>query len=99
MCGSFLGTYLPLREKNPGAHTSVSLDTVARVANTFLERAARIKNEEFFPWDGDDVVGVCINLIDQVRLPPPPFPTLLLVDETGEGVLLNGWLTMGARGM
>ena len=57
--------------KNPSAHTSVPLDTVARVANVFLARASRVKNEEFFPWDGGDVVGVCINLIDQVPLPPP----------------------------
>lgn len=68
---------MPLRDKNPGAHTSISLDTVARVANAFLERAARIKNQEFLPWDGDDVVGVCINLIDQVPLLP--------MDETAEG--------------
>ena len=64
--GRFLGTYLPLRMKNVNAHTSISIDVVARVANVFLERASRVKNEEFFPWDGDDVVGVCINLIDQV---------------------------------
>ena len=67
LTSSFLGTYLPLRMKNPNTHTSISLDTVARVANTFLEKAARVKKDEFIPWDGDDVVGVCINLIDQVR--------------------------------
>jgi hypothetical protein len=56
--------------KNVDAHTSISIDFVARVANVFLERASRVKNNEFFPWDGDDVVGVCINLIDQVTPTP-----------------------------
>ena len=69
--GRFLGTYLPLRMKNGNAHTSISIDVVARVANVFLERASRVKNEEFLSWDGDDVVGVCINLIDQVAPHPP----------------------------
>ena len=63
---SFLGTYLPLRQRNPNTHTSISLDLVARVANVFLQRASIVKKEDYFPWDGDDVVGVCINLIDQV---------------------------------
>jgi hypothetical protein len=62
--------------KNGNAHTSISIDVVARVANVFLERASRVKNEEFFPWDGDDVVGVCINLIDQV--PPSPIHNVIV---------------------
>ena len=56
----FLYTYLPLRAKNPQTHTSVSLEIVAAVANKFLPQP---------DWDADDVVGVCINLIDQV-IPP-----------------------------
>lgn len=59
-------TYLPLRAQNPKAHTSISLSIVATVANTFLSRAAYARGEPFFEWDADDVVGVCINLIDQV---------------------------------
>ena len=64
---SFLLTYLPLRAKNPNAHTSISLSTVANVANVFLFRSARARGKDFLEWDADDVVGVVINLIDQVR--------------------------------
>jgi hypothetical protein len=73
--------------KNGNAHTSISIDVVARVANVFLERASRVKNEEFFPWDGDDVVGVCINLIDQVT---PPWPAGVLCLYTFVGAEVNG---------
>jgi hypothetical protein len=41
---------------------------VAKVANVFLSRAAAVRGEEFLEWDADDVVGVTINLIDQVCL-------------------------------
>ena len=65
-------TFLPLRAVNPNTHTSIPLDIVAAAANPFLSRAASIRNEEYLPWDVDDVVGVCINLIDQV---PPSTST------------------------
>jgi hypothetical protein len=64
----FLATYLPLRLQNPKAHASISLELVASLANTFLSRSAIVRGEEFIPWDADDIVGVCINLIDQVTL-------------------------------
>jgi hypothetical protein len=66
---SFLAIYLPLRAQNPKTHTSISLDTVATAANTFLSRASEARGEQFLEWDADDVVGICINLIDQVRIP------------------------------
>jgi hypothetical protein len=59
---------LPLRLQNPNAHASISLELVASLANTFLSRSAMARGEEFIPWDADDIVGVCINLIDQVTL-------------------------------
>jgi hypothetical protein len=59
-------TYLPIRAEDAKAMTSISLGTVATAANTFLSRAAQRRGEEFIPWDADDVVGMCINLIDQV---------------------------------
>jgi hypothetical protein len=63
---SFLEIYIPLRDRNPKTHTSISLNTIATIANVFLSRAAHSRGEEFLEWDADDVVGVCINLIDQV---------------------------------
>jgi hypothetical protein len=61
-------TYLPIRAEDAKAMTSISLNTVAMAANIFLSRAAQRRGENFIPWDADDVVGVCINLIDQVIL-------------------------------
>jgi len=80
---SFLYTYLPLRARNPAAHTSISLDTIAAVANTFLARAFTynpVRNEAFQQWDPYDIFGVCVNLIDQV---PPPCPSCLPQDTPG----------------
>ena len=80
---SFLYTYLPLRARNPAAHTSISLDTIAAVANTFLARAVTynpVRNEGFQQWDPYDIFGVCVNLIDQV---PPPCPSCLPQDTPG----------------
>lgn len=75
---SFLLTFLPLRAQNPNAQASVSLHFVAAVANTFLSKASQLKNtnEEFLPWNADDVVSVCVNLIDQVHPPQQPSPPL-----------------------
>lgn len=67
---SFLASYLPARAQNPNAHASISLHTIANISNIFLSRAAEFKNEDFLPWNADDLVAVCVNLIDQVPSPP-----------------------------
>jgi len=76
----FLITDLPVRAQNPNAQASVSLRLVANIANIFLSRASQSKNEDFLPWDADDIVNICINLIDQVSPRPPslaiPLPQL-----------------------
>ena len=64
--GSFLAYYLPLRARNPSAHASISLGIIAQVANSLLSRSAHVRGEDFLPYDADDLVGICINLIDQV---------------------------------
>ena len=64
----FLAIYLPLRAKNPETRPTLPLDTVAKVANVFIGRAAGARGETFLEWDADDVVGICVSLIDQVRL-------------------------------
>jgi len=64
---SFLSYYLPLRAQNPQAHASIPLDLVAKVVNPILTRTASLRNEDFMPYDADDIVGICINLIDQVQ--------------------------------
>jgi hypothetical protein len=51
---------------NPETRSSLSLDVVARVANVFLQNAAEARGEEVLECDVDDVIGVCISLIDQV---------------------------------
>jgi hypothetical protein len=96
-------TWLRQRRENPNAHTSIALDVIAAAANPFLKRAAEIRGEEFIPYDVDDVVGICINLIDQV------LNTLLLVGLcvgvllfvfVGVGVGVHGrvWVRLWDRG-
>jgi len=63
---SFLTYYLPLRAQNPQAHASIPLELIAQTVNPILSRATAIRGEYFIPYDADDIVGMCINLIDQV---------------------------------
>jgi len=75
-----------LRERNPAAHTSISLDLIAAAANPFLGRAARVAGQEVLEWDTFDVFGVCVNLIDQVSPPEGELGVDVLGVHQGTGV-------------